>query len=230
MFDRPVVFRRVSVSVTFLAYSLPQCAPLRCHAGSRPQAQMSSTVHQITRAAAIAAMLTLASQALAQSDDADAEMRVQQLENQLRQLTGQNEELQYRNRQLEERLRALQGGAPATPGAQPSMAQPGMVQPGIAQPNIAAAPPMQPGPAYRQPADRAAADCRSSADHAGVAQGAAGAWPASWRCFRPQPESECSRCAARARRRPASDSGRGAGRRSRRPRGRRAARSRQHRH
>jgi tol-pal system protein YbgF len=118
---------------------------------------MSSTVHQVTRAAAIVAMLTLASQAFAQSDDADAEMRVQQLENQLRQLTGQNEELQYRNRQLEERLRALQGGAQATPGAQPAMAQPGMAQPsmaqpGMAQPSIAAAPPMQPGPSYRQPA------------------------------------------------------------------------------
>ena len=62
-------------------------------------------------------MLTLASQglssrAIAQSEDADPEMRIQQLENQLRQLTGQNEELQYRNRQLEDRLRQLQGGAP----------------------------------------------------------------------------------------------------------------------
>jgi tol-pal system protein YbgF len=118
---------------------------------------MSSLIHQVTRAAAIAAMLALASQALAQSDDPDAEMRVQQLENQLRQLTGQNEELQYRNRQLEDRLRALQGGAQATAGAQPAMAQPGppqsgMVQPGIAQPNMAAAPPMQPNPAYRPPA------------------------------------------------------------------------------
>lgn len=120
------------------------------------QANMSSRFQTSTRAAAIVAMLTLASQALAQSEDADAEMRVQQLENQLRQLTGQNEELQYRNRQLEERLRALQGGTPAIPGAQPAMAQPGMIQPGvsqpgIAQPNMATAPPMQPGPAYRQP-------------------------------------------------------------------------------
>ena len=112
---------------------------------------MSSTVHQVSRAAAIVAILTLASQALAQSDDADPEMRVQQLENQLRQLTGQNEELQYRNRQLEERLRALQGGAQVAPGAQPAMAQPGMVQPGIVQPSMAA-PPTQPGPSYRQPA------------------------------------------------------------------------------
>lgn len=115
------------------------------------RANMSSRFQTSTRAAAIVAMLTLASQASAQSDDPDAEMRVQRLENQLRQLTGQNEELQYRNRQLEERLRALQGGAPTIPGAQPAMAQPGMVQPGIPQPNIAAAPPMQPGPAYRQP-------------------------------------------------------------------------------
>ena len=76
---------------------------------------MSSRFHRTTRAAAIAAMLALASQAFAQSDDVDPEMRIQQLENQLRQLTGQNEELQYRNRQLEERLRLLQGGAQAAP-------------------------------------------------------------------------------------------------------------------
>jgi tol-pal system protein YbgF len=101
---------------------------------------MSSRFHQITRAAAISAMLALASQAFAQSDDADPEMRIQQLENQLRQLTGQNEELQYRNRQLEDRLRLLQGGAQAAPG-----------QPSVAQPNIAAAPPAQTYPAYRQP-------------------------------------------------------------------------------
>ena len=89
----------------------------------------------------MAAMLALGSQALAQSDDADAEMRIQQLENQLRQLTGQNEELQYRNRQLEERLRLLQGGAQAAPGGLPA----------VAQPNIAAVPPMQPNPVYRPP-------------------------------------------------------------------------------
>jgi tol-pal system protein YbgF len=86
-------------------------------------------------------MLALGSQASAQSDDADPEMRIQQLENQLRQLTGQNEELQYRNRQLEERLRLLQGGAQGAPVGQPA----------VAQPNIAAAPPMQPGPPLRQP-------------------------------------------------------------------------------
>ena len=82
---------------------------------------MSSRFHQITRAAALSAMLVLCSpilcsQAFAQSDDVDPEMRIQQLENQLRQLTGQNEELQYRNRQLEDRLRLLQGGAPGRPG------------------------------------------------------------------------------------------------------------------
>ncbi|HEX9468820.1 MAG TPA: tol-pal system protein YbgF [Bradyrhizobium sp.] len=107
---------------------------------------MSSRFHQITRAAALSAMLALSSQALssramAQSDDADPEMRIQQLENQLRQLTGQNEELQYRNRQLEERLRQLQGGAQAAPGQVP----------GVVQPSVAAAPPVQPNPAYRQP-------------------------------------------------------------------------------
>lgn len=104
---------------------------------------MSSRIHGITRAVAIAAMLALSSPALAQqSDDADAEMRIQQLENRLRQLTGQNEELQYRNRQLEERLRALQGGAQAAPGGPPA----------AAPPNIAAAPAAQPNPApLRQP-------------------------------------------------------------------------------
>ena len=111
---------------------------------------MSSTFHRITRAAALSAMLALGSQALpsevsaqllAQTDDADLEMRIQQLENQLRQLTGQNEELQYRNRQLEERLRQLQGGAQAAPG-----------QPAVAQPSVAAAPPVQANPPpYRLP-------------------------------------------------------------------------------
>jgi tol-pal system protein YbgF len=105
---------------------------------------MSSRFHQITRAVAITAMLVfgpqaLSSQVFAQSDDADPEMRIQQLENQLRQLTGQNEELQYRNRQLEDRLKLLQGGAQVAPGGQPA----------VAQPNVATAPPMQ--PAYRQP-------------------------------------------------------------------------------
>jgi tol-pal system protein YbgF len=103
---------------------------------------MSSRFHQITRAAALSAVLALCSQAYAQSDDADPELRIQQLENQLRQLTGQNEELQYRNRQLEDRLRMLQGGAQAAPGGQPPPVQP----------NVAAAPPMQPNPPpLRQP-------------------------------------------------------------------------------
>jgi tol-pal system protein YbgF len=98
---------------------------------------MSSRFHGISRAVAIAALLALCSPAFAQqSDDADPEMRIQQLENRLRQLTGQNEELQYRNRQLEERLRALQGGAQAAPGALPPVAQPGIA---------AAPPPVQPG-------------------------------------------------------------------------------------
>src|ERR1700679_276859 len=127
----------------------------------RRQAKMSSRFHGITRVAAMSAMLALGSQAsvqqalaqqvlaqqdlaqsqvLAQSDDQDPEMRIQQLENQLRQLTGQNEELQYRNRQLEERLRALQGGAqPGVPG------QPGPL------PNAAALPPVQPSPGYQPP-------------------------------------------------------------------------------
>jgi tol-pal system protein YbgF len=94
---------------------------------------MSSRFHRITRVAAMSAMLALGSQALAQSDDEDPAMRIQQLENQLRQLTGQNEELQYRNRQLEDRLRSLQGNAPG------------------GQAPVATVAPVQPGPAYRQP-------------------------------------------------------------------------------
>ncbi len=97
-------------------------------------------------------MLVLSSQAFAQSDDPDSEMRIQRLENQLRQLTGQNEELQYRNRQLEDRLRQL-GASPAAPGGPPQAAQP-----------QAALPAVQPNPAYRQPgypqARLAAVSCR----------------------------------------------------------------------
>src|SRR5258705_6512453 len=102
--------------VTFLAYSISQCLSHSMSRRFRHQARMSSRFHGTARAVAMAAILALGSQAFAQSDDADPEMRIQQLENQLRQLTGQNEELQYRNRQLEERLRLLQGGAQAAPG------------------------------------------------------------------------------------------------------------------
>ena len=103
---------------------------------------MSSSFHSVARAAALSAVLGFGAQgvALAQSDEVDPEVRIQQLENQLRQLTGQNEELQYRNRQLEERLRLLQGGAQAAPGA----AQPN-------QPSTAALPPAQPNPNYQPP-------------------------------------------------------------------------------
>jgi tol-pal system protein YbgF len=117
---------------------------------------MSSRFLNAAGAAALAAMLALSvqtssaqitfpwerspqgypPQGQAQSDDVDAEMRIQRLEQQLRQLTGQNEELQYRNRQLEERLRQL-GAAPPAPGGQP--------------PSVAAAPPaVQPGPPQGQ--------------------------------------------------------------------------------
>src|SRR5580693_1585567 len=112
------------------------CCAFECHANFSRRAKMSFRFHQVTRAAAIAIMLALASQARAQSDDVDPEMRIQQLENQLRQLTGQNEELQYRNRQLEDRLRMLQGGAQTGPAGQPP----------VAQPSMAAAPPVQPYP------------------------------------------------------------------------------------
>jgi tol-pal system protein YbgF len=115
---------------------------------------MSSRFHMITCAAAVAAMLAIAPQAVAQSDDGDLELRVQRLENQLRQLTGQNEELQYRNRQLEERLRQVGGGA------QVGTSVPPVGQPPVAQPSVVAAPAAQPGyrplppaqqPGYPQP-------------------------------------------------------------------------------
>jgi tol-pal system protein YbgF len=102
---------------------------------------MSSKFPRFARAVAIAAMLAVASQAAAQSDDADLEMRIQQLENQLRRLTGQNEELQYRNRQLEDRLRQVQGSAPV-PGGQAAVASPS---------NAAVLPPVESSPSYRQP-------------------------------------------------------------------------------
>jgi tol-pal system protein YbgF len=118
---------------------------------SRRQAKMTFRFNRVAVAAAVAGLLVLSpqvavSQVLAQSDDADPEMRIQQLENQLRQLTGQNEELQYRNRQLEERLRQFQGGQPAAPGGQAVVGQPA-----AGQPNLAAAPPVQLNPTYRQP-------------------------------------------------------------------------------
>jgi tol-pal system protein YbgF len=103
---------------------------------------MSSRFHKVARAAALSATLTLCSQALAQSDEVDPEVRIQQLENQIRQLTGQNEELQFRNRQLEERLRLLQGSAQAAPGGQPVVVQPNTP----AMPSVSAA---QPNPAAR---------------------------------------------------------------------------------
>jgi tol-pal system protein YbgF len=105
---------------------------------------MSFRFHNVARAAALSAMLAWCPQALAQSDDVDPEVRIQQLENQIRQLTGQNEELQFRNRQLEERLRTLQG-AQGLPAGQPVPVQP----------NMAALPPAQPGPSVRSPQPQA---------------------------------------------------------------------------
>ena len=147
---------------------------------------MSSRFHRITRVAAIVAMLALssASQALAQSDDDDPEMRIQQLENQLRQLTGQNEELQYRNRQLEERLRLLQGGAQAAPGGQPA-GRPAQRRRGASDAARSGLPAAA-GPAGLRPADRG-----SGADRPGAGRRAASARPAPRRCLRSQPESEC---------------------------------------
>ena len=105
---------------------------------------MSSRFSMFARAAVMAAMFAAASQAFAQSDDVDPEIRIQQLENQLRQLTGQNEELQYRNRQLEDRLKAM--GSP-----QAGQGSSGGPPPVAAQPSVVGIPQAQPNPAYRQP-------------------------------------------------------------------------------
>jgi tol-pal system protein YbgF len=110
------------------------------------RATMSSRFHKVARGAALFVTLALCSQAsaqsLAQSDEVDPEVRIQQLENQIRQLTGQNEELQFRNRQLEERLRLLQGTAQAAPGGQAVAVQPNT----SAMPSVS---PAQPNPAIR---------------------------------------------------------------------------------
>ncbi|ABD90269.1 tol-pal system protein YbgF [Rhodopseudomonas palustris] len=123
---------------------------------------MSSRFPMFAGGVAMAALLALSSQAIAQSEDIDPEMRVQQLENQLRTLTGQNEELQYRNRRLEEQLKALQSAAPV-PGAPPAGYPPANAPP----PSVAAAPPAARAPVYdQQPAPLAQ-------DQAGVPPAAA---------------------------------------------------------
>ena len=85
-----------------------------------------------------------------QSDDGDAEMRIQRLEQQLRQLTGQNEELQYRNRQLEERLRQLGAAADRRPAAGGTARHGGSAAPGSAQSTAAARQQAYPQQAYPQ--------------------------------------------------------------------------------
>jgi tol-pal system protein YbgF len=122
-----------------------------------------------------AAVLIAPAQAFAQyqpTTEADAVVRVEQLENRLRQLTGENEQLQFRVRQLEDQLRA-QGGGAAAPAARPNtaMAQPQRQPPPQAEPPLPAYPqreayPQQPyqqqqaypqqQPTYQQPQQAAA--------------------------------------------------------------------------
>ena len=117
---------------------LSMCCSLSMSRRFRRQAKMSSRFHELPAPRRSPRCWRFgSSQAVAQSDDADPEMRIQQLENQLRQLTGQNEELQYRNRQLEERLRRS--------GRRAGRAR--LASPPVAQPSVAAAPPPQPNPA-----------------------------------------------------------------------------------
>ena len=120
------------------------------------------------------AVLALSSQASAQSDDVDPEMRIQQLENQLRQLTGQNEELQYRNRQLEDRLRSLQGGAPGAPIGQAA----------VAQPNMAAA-----APPFRRHRKAGAVAMPSTPIRIRMLRGRRGPWAVASFRFRPKRRS-----------------------------------------
>lgn len=105
------------------------------------------------RAVACAAVLVAPVPALAQyqqqypqMNEAEAIVRVEQLENRLRQLTGENEQLQYRIRQLEEQLR-LQGGSAAAqqPAGRTAAVTPPQRQPAVPQPQE-----QQPLPPYQQ--------------------------------------------------------------------------------
>jgi tol-pal system protein YbgF len=116
------------------------------------QDKMSSSLLKVTGAVAVAALVSLSLPVLAQSDDGDAQLRIQKLEQQLRQLTGQNEELQYRNRQLEERLRQLGGTPPAAAGQQPNVAAVPPAQGGYTQPQAGYGQQPQPQQGYPQPA------------------------------------------------------------------------------
>jgi hypothetical protein len=100
------------------------------------QAKMSSRIHGITRAVAIAAMLALSSCAFAQSDDTDLEMRIQRLESGNSPARTRN---QYRNRQPEDG-QAL---------GRRRRARPGPGSPAPAQRRGAL--PVQPNPPLRQP-------------------------------------------------------------------------------
>src|SRR5206468_6265626 len=95
----PVSFQR-SVTETPWCQSHFWRSPLQCVARRRfrrrpfrfrRQGKMSSRFKAITGTVAIAALIALGSPVLAQSDDADPEIRIERLENQLRQLTGQHE-------------------------------------------------------------------------------------------------------------------------------------------
>ncbi len=209
------------VSVTFLAYSRSQCyvVSLSMSRRLRRQANMSSRFHRTSADAprtcacrdAGARRMALPSSRFAQSDDGDPEMRIQQLENQLRQLTGQNEELQHQNQLLAGALEELQGGAQA--GARRSAAR------GSARLSQRCRRRVrtrhyrirtQPQPTY-QPGYNAAGR-RLQAPMRRRRLG-----PASRRRLRSEPESQCARRAACARRRPDADV-EGAGRRARRTR------------
>src|SRR3982750_3585218 len=94
-----VSFQR-SVTETRLLQSQFWRTPLQCVArrmfGRRPfrfrrQGKMSSRFKVFTGTVAIAALLSLCSPALAQSDDADPEMRIERLGTQFGLLTGRTE-------------------------------------------------------------------------------------------------------------------------------------------
>ena len=209
----------MGTAVTFLAYSRSQGGALSMSRRSRRQAKMSSRFHGITRAVAIAAVLALGSPAFAQqSDDADPEMRIQQLENQTapahRPERGTAIPQPAARGAPEGAWRRAGGPRSAAPVAQPErrrgtaagirpIGQP-PAQPGYDTQIAAPAPIIQEPPQGR----------------------AAGTGPPPRRCLRSRPESECAGRAARAGRRPVADRERHGGRRSRRTRPGRTARSR----
>ncbi len=215
---------RAFVSVTFLAYSLSQCVPLSMSRRFRRQAKMSSLFHRIARAVAIAAMLALASQAFAQSDDVDPEMRISSLKISCGNSPARTRSCNTATGSSKSACRRCRAVRKPPPADQPAVAQPSVAAAASGAAESAAPASHQPQPGY--PSQQIAAP-------APIVQEPAGAPPAGpppRRRLRSQPESRtpparrARSAAVSCRCRPKAPD-----RRSRRTRRRRAARSRQHR-